>query len=74
MSYKFIGQQIKEMRLSKRISQKEIAGKLKIDVRSYRRIETGDRKTCDLEQLITIARILGLGQIRFYQEGRLKLK
>ncbi|PZF73134.1 helix-turn-helix domain-containing protein [Taibaiella soli] len=73
MGYKHIGKQIRETRKSKRISQKEMAAKLKIDIRSYRRIEAGERKTCDLNQIMRIARILEISHFRVFGDINIQL-
>jgi len=73
MSYKHIGKQIRETRVSKGFSQKQMAAKLKIDIRSYRRIEAGERKTCDLDQVMRIARILEISHFRVYNDMKIQL-
>ncbi|PSL18246.1 helix-turn-helix domain-containing protein [Dyadobacter jiangsuensis] len=47
--------QVKILRQAAGISQKEMAGKINLDVTNYRKLEAGKRKRLDLHQLLVIA-------------------
>jgi transcriptional regulator with XRE-family HTH domain len=68
MPYKHIRKQIREARIQKGISQKEMAEKLCMDARSYQRIEYGEKKELDVIILFRIARILNLNMLATLKE------
>lgn len=47
--------QVRILRQAAGISQKEMAGKINLDVTNYRKLEAGKRKRLDLHQLLVIA-------------------
>jgi len=59
LNYKFIGQQVKNARNKKQISQAELAEQIDISVPYISRIETAT-KNVSLEVLVSIANILGV--------------
>jgi len=60
MPYKQTRKLIKKLRTIKGISQKEMAERLFMDERSYRRIENDEKKSLDPVLLIRICEALGL--------------
>jgi len=61
-----VRQNIKNIRIAKGISCMEMATYLHMDERNYRRIENGERKNLDVEQLYQISEILEVDFQRFF--------
>jgi len=58
MSTLTVRSKIKTMRETRGISQSQMAEKLQMDERNYKRIESGEKKTIDIDLLSRIAEVL----------------
>lgn len=64
MIQKIICENIKKARERKGFTQREMAVRLHVDERNYRRIENGESKYIDLKLLIHIAAILNIDLLK----------
>lgn len=71
---KLIGDRLRELRLIRKLTQKDLAGLLYMDTRTYSKLERGEKKSIDVTLLTQIAKHLEVNIIELLDDSNDKEK